>query len=240
MGVVPAGTELSRATTVALLSGLLGEDPVLHTRVPAGDYAEFVLGRRARQHPVVRLPRQGGGPATGGLGLGQLPRTAGCDLPGRGGADRRAAKGTGDRRRRPAHRRGRRCHRSLARRGARPDLAGRRQHTPAGGDTGTPAESDEDYLRRYLAAAEDRLAWLRDQSARPTVHSGSTVSATAWFRCGSGQSADSSPAPPMPRRRRSSSTTEAPSSARRMQSCRCGTDAACSSPRTSGRTTPSR
>ena len=41
MGVVPSGAELSRATVIALLSRLLGDDPDLHEGVAAGEFAEL-------------------------------------------------------------------------------------------------------------------------------------------------------------------------------------------------------
>ena len=41
LGIVPPGTELSRATTVALLGRVLGDQPDLRERVAAGEYAEL-------------------------------------------------------------------------------------------------------------------------------------------------------------------------------------------------------
>ncbi|MET8234288.1 hypothetical protein ABZS77_26800 [Micromonospora sp. NPDC005298] len=39
------------------------------------------------------------------------------------------------------------------------------ERTPAGKVLSTTAESDEDFPRRYLAAGDERLAWLHDQAA---------------------------------------------------------------------------
>jgi hypothetical protein len=55
MGVVPSGAELSRATVVALLSRLLGDDPDLHERVAVGEFAELVWdGERISTRPPDR------------------------------------------------------------------------------------------------------------------------------------------------------------------------------------------
>jgi hypothetical protein len=165
MGVVPSGTELSRATIVALLSGLLGDDPDLHTRVPAGEYAElFWEGERISTQWFV-FP--------GKAGVQQLEVSVWDSFPGRPAAAyrdeaarivevlRELAKASGGR--------------FIAEEG---DVTGaslsevldlispaEEGELPATVDSATPAESNEDYLRRYLAAAKERLGWLRDQTA---------------------------------------------------------------------------
>lgn len=165
MGVVPSGTELSRATTVALLSRLLGEDPDLHTRVPAGEYAElFWDGERISTQWFVY---------PGKTGVGQLEVSIWDSFPSRPvGAYRDEAARIVEVLRELAKASGGRL---IVEEG---DVTGASLDEvldlisptedgkpSAAMETGTPAESDEDYLLRYLAAGDDRLAWLRDQAA---------------------------------------------------------------------------
>ncbi|REF94102.1 hypothetical protein DFJ67_0011 [Asanoa ferruginea] len=160
MGVVPSGTELSRATTVALLSRLLGDDPDLHALVPSGEYAELSWdGERVGTQWFVYPGR---------TGVGQLEVSIWDSFPNRpADAYRDEAAPVLE------------VLRDLA------NASGGRLIIEEGDVTGAPldelldlisvpsvgappatrAESDEDYLHRYLAAGDDRLAWLRDHAA---------------------------------------------------------------------------
>ncbi|MFU8872689.1 hypothetical protein [Micromonospora sp. SL4-19] len=166
MGVVPSGAELSRATTVALLSRVLGNDPDLHEGVAAGEYAELIWdGERISTQWFVHPGR---------TGVSELVVSIGDAFPLRPAAGYRAevtpivevlqelAQVTGAR--------------FIVEEG---DVTGAplRQvldmispggdaTTPTGMVLSTSTEPPEDYLRRYLAAGDERLAWLRDQAAR--------------------------------------------------------------------------
>ncbi|MEV1329765.1 hypothetical protein AB0J20_09340 [Micromonospora costi] len=166
MGVVPSGAELSRATVVALLSRLLGDDRDLHEGVAAGEFAELVwegerIGTQWFVHP-------------GRTGVSELVVSIFDAFPLRPAAEYRAevarvvevlqelARVTGGR--------------FLVEEGdvtaaplgevldlVSPDAAAT---TPAGMVLSTTTESPEDFLRRYLAAGDERLALLRARAAR--------------------------------------------------------------------------
>ncbi|MGS2613574.1 hypothetical protein ACVCAH_03440 [Micromonospora sp. LZ34] len=166
MGVVPSGAELSRATVVALLSRLLGDDPELHEGVAAGEFAELVRdGERISMQWFVH---------PGETGVSELVVSIWDAHPLRPAAGLRAAvtpvvevlqelaRATGGR--------------FVVEEGdvtgaplrqvldmISPDEDGR---TPTGMVLGSIAESAEDYMRRYLAAGDQRLAWLHGQAAR--------------------------------------------------------------------------
>jgi hypothetical protein len=160
MGVVPSGTELSRATTVALLSRLLGEDPDLHTLVPSGEYAELSWdGERVGTQWFVYPGR---------TGVGQLEVSIWDSFPGRPAeAYRDEAAPVLEVLRDLANASGGRL---IIEEG---DVTGASLDemldlisAPAASTrSATPTESDEDYLLRYLAAGDDRLGWLRDHAA---------------------------------------------------------------------------
>lgn len=164
MGVVPSGAELSRATVVALLSRLLGDDPDLHEGVAAGEYAELLWdGERISTQWFVH---------PGTSGVGELVVSIWDAYP---------ARPVGPYRDEVA-----RLVELLQELAA---ATGGRFVVEEGDVTGapvdevldmispvetarlpgivydTPDESDEDYLRRYLAAADERLALLRDRTA---------------------------------------------------------------------------
>ncbi|WP_328533918.1 hypothetical protein OG836_04925 [Micromonospora zamorensis] len=166
MGVIPSGAELSRATVIALLSRVFGDDPDLHEDVAGGEYAELVwegerLGTQWFVHP-------------GKTGVSELVVSIWDAFPLLPAAGFRAevtrvvevlqevAQATGGR--------------FVVQEG---DVTGaplgevldmissdEDDRTPAGMVLSTTAESDEDFLGRYLAAGDERLAWLHDQAAR--------------------------------------------------------------------------
>lgn len=166
MGVVPSGAELSRATVVALLSRFLGDDADLHEGVANGEFAELAWeGERISTQWFVH---------PGSVGVSSLVVSIWDAFPLRPATGYRAevtpiidmlqelAQSAGGR--------------FIVEEG---DVTGaplgdvlnmissdEDGTTPAGMVLHTATESDEDYLRRYLAAGDERLAWLRDEAAK--------------------------------------------------------------------------
>lgn len=168
LAVVPddagsSATELSRVTVVALLSRVLGDDDALHTRVPAGEYAELIWeGERISTQWYVY---------PGDRGVRQVEVSLWDSFPVRPVADFRAeAAIVVGVLRDLAHATGGRFHVEEADVTdstvndaldliAGPDYA----EVRAMPERAEPTESDDEYLRRYLAAAQSRMVWLREQ-----------------------------------------------------------------------------
>ncbi|HET8660820.1 MAG TPA: hypothetical protein VFM55_17690 [Micromonosporaceae bacterium] len=166
MGVVPSGGELSRAITVALLSRVLGADPDLHGRVAGGEFTELVWDtERTRTQWFVH---------PGEEGISSLMVSIWDSFPLRPAAAYRAAvtpivealqelaQASGGR--------------FIVEEG---DVTGaplgevldmiapeEASPLPPGVVLSVSQESDQDFLRRYLAAGDDRLAWLRTRAGR--------------------------------------------------------------------------
>ncbi|BBH64840.1 hypothetical protein ACTI_15250 [Actinoplanes sp. OR16] len=161
MGVVPSGAELSRATTVALLGRLFGDDDEdLTEGVARGEFAELLWeGERASTQWSVSAGRTGVSEIVvsvadsypkrpPGVYRAELSRVVSLlqELARRGGArfvvEEHDLTGA-----------------SL---NAVLDLVAPESVGPHGPEIyeGPSGESDEDYLRRYLAAGDQRLALL--------------------------------------------------------------------------------
>jgi hypothetical protein len=164
LGVVPSGAELSRAATVALLGRLFGDDEDLTGGVAKGEFAELVWdGDRARTQWSV---------SAGSTGVSEIVVAVADAYPRRPpGVYRAELARVVD------------LLQELARRhGARfvveeRDLTGASLNAvldliapgPAGPESyeGPSGESDEDYLRRYLGAGDQRMARLTGAPVTP-------------------------------------------------------------------------
>lgn len=164
LGIVPDGAELSRAATVALLGRVLGDQPDLRERVAAGEYAELSWtgdristqwfihpGRTGISELVVSIvDKHPLDPAAAYRGeaapivdvLRELARTGGGRLIFEEGdvTDAPVAE-------------------VLDR--IAPD---RDPALPPGMVRGTVTGTPEEFLQRYLAAGDARLAWLAEMS----------------------------------------------------------------------------
>jgi hypothetical protein len=161
MGVVPSGAELSRATVVALLSRLFGDDDEdLTEGVAKGEFAELLWdGERASTQWFV---------SAGRTGVSELVVSVSDACPRRPpGFYRAEVARVVDLLQELARVSGARfvveeadlTHASL---NAVLDMVAPSTVGPHGPEIyeGLPAESDEDYLRRYLAAGDERMALL--------------------------------------------------------------------------------
>jgi hypothetical protein len=161
MGVVPSGAELSRVTTVALLSRLFGDDDKdLHEGVARGEFAELLWsGERAGTQWSV---------SAGRTGVSELVVSIADCYPRRPpGVYRAEVARVVDLLQELARATGARfvveeADLTGAPLGAVLDLVAPSTIGPRGPAIyeGPPAESVEDYLRRYLAAGADRLELL--------------------------------------------------------------------------------
>ena len=165
MGVVPAGAELSRATVVALLGEVLGNDPDLHEGVGAGEYAEIDWKTERISTQWLVHP--------GAVGVTELVVSVWDRHPLRPVAEYRSDVGrVADVLQRLARATGGRFVVEEADATTMPlprilDLvaADDGDRTPAGVVLDPVFEPDDAFLRRYLAAGDSRLAWLREQGA---------------------------------------------------------------------------
>ena len=164
MGVVPAESELSRATVVALLGRLLGDDPDLREGVAAGEFAELLWeGDRISTQWFVHPGR---------TGVSELVVSIDDAYPLRPARAYRAE----------AARVVEVLQELAAQTGGRfvveeGDVTGvpldevldmistdAADATPTGAVISTATETPEEYLRRYLDAGDARLGWLREQA----------------------------------------------------------------------------
>ena len=161
MGIVPSGADLSRATTVALLSRLFGDDDEdLTEGVAKGEFAELVWeGDRASTQWSV---------SAGRTGVSEIVVSVADAYPARPpGVYRAELARVVDLLQELARRHGATFvveERDLtgASLNAVLDLIAPDSTGPRGAETyeGPSGESDEDYLRRYLAAGDERLGRL--------------------------------------------------------------------------------